>query len=78
MPAGLIDGAALAAATLERIAEEVREGVERGLRPPCIATVLVGGDPSSHTYVRMKVRRAQSVGLATRRADLPDTEAVGR
>ena len=58
MPADLIDGAAMAADTLDRIAGEVHAGVEAGLRPPCIATVLVGGDPASHTYVRMKVRRA--------------------
>jgi methylenetetrahydrofolate dehydrogenase (NADP+)/methenyltetrahydrofolate cyclohydrolase len=78
MPARLIDGTALAATTLERIAEEVRAGVEVGLRPPCIATVLVGGDPASHTYVRMKVRRAQAAGLATRRVDLPSTTTTER
>jgi methylenetetrahydrofolate dehydrogenase (NADP+)/methenyltetrahydrofolate cyclohydrolase len=78
MPARLIDGSALAATTLERIAEEVRAGVSTGLRPPCIATVLVGGDPASHTYVRMKVRRAQAAGLATRRVDLPSTTTTER
>ena len=78
MPARLIDGSALAASTLDRIAEEVRAGVEVGLRPPCIATVLVGGDPASHTYVRMKVRRAQAAGLATRRVDLPATTTTER
>ncbi|MGN6446543.1 bifunctional 5,10-methylenetetrahydrofolate dehydrogenase/5,10-methenyltetrahydrofolate cyclohydrolase [Amnibacterium sp.] len=78
MPARLIDGAALAAATLDRIADEVRAGVDAGLRPPCIATVLVGGDPASHTYVRMKVRRAQHAGLATRRVDLPATTTTER
>ena len=78
MTARLIDGSALAASTLERIAEEVRVGVDAGLRPPCIATVLVGGDPASHTYVRMKVRRAQAAGLATRRVDLPSTTTTER
>jgi methylenetetrahydrofolate dehydrogenase (NADP+) / methenyltetrahydrofolate cyclohydrolase len=78
VPARLIDGAALAADTLDRIAAEVRSGVEAGLRPPCIATVLVGGDPASHTYVRMKVRRAQAAGLATRRVDLPATTTTDR
>ena len=65
MPADLIDGAAMAAATLDRIAGEVHAGVEAGLRPPCIATVLVGGDPASHTYVRMKVRRAERAGRSS-------------
>ncbi len=76
--AELIDGAAMAAGTLERIAQEVQAGVEAGLRPPCIATVLVGGDPASHTYVRMKVRRAEKAGLATRRVDLPASTTTER
>ncbi|MFD1721345.1 bifunctional 5,10-methylenetetrahydrofolate dehydrogenase/5,10-methenyltetrahydrofolate cyclohydrolase [Amnibacterium endophyticum] len=78
MAAGLIDGAALAAETLERIAATVHAAVEAGARPPCIATVLVGGDPASHTYVRMKVRRAERAGLATRRIDLPASTTTER
>ena len=76
--AELIDGAAMAAETLERIAGEVQAGVAAGVRPPCIATVLVGGDPASHTYVRMKVRRAEKAGLATRRIDLPASTTTER
>lgn len=71
MPADLMDGAALAESTLARIATEVAEGVAAGRRPPVIVTVLVGEDPSSQTYVRMKVRRAQRVGMEPRRIDLP-------
>jgi methylenetetrahydrofolate dehydrogenase (NADP+)/methenyltetrahydrofolate cyclohydrolase len=71
MTAALMDGAALAEQTLERIAAGVAEGTAAGARPPCIATVLVGDDPSSHTYVRMKVRRAERVGIEARRIDLP-------
>ena len=33
---------------------------------PCLATVLVGEDPASVTYVRMKQRRAASAGITTR------------
>lgn len=78
MTARLIDGTASAAAILDRITAEVADGVAAGLRPPCIATVLVGGDPASHTYVRMKVRRAETAGLATRRIDLPATTTTER
>ena len=78
MAAELIDGAALAAETLDRIAAEVQRGVEAGKRPPCIATVLVGGDPASHTYVRTKVRRAEHAGLSTRRVDLPVSTTTER
>lgn len=71
MPADLIDGAALAEQTLTGVAAQVAEGVAAGRRPPVIATVLVGDDPPSHTYVRMKVRRAERVGIEPRRIDLP-------
>lgn len=71
MTAGLIDGAALADRTLERIAQEVAAGVASGARPPAIATVLVGDDPASHTYVRMKVRRAERAGMTARFVHLP-------
>ena len=33
---------------------------------PCLATVIVGEDPASVTYVRMKQRRAASAGIITR------------
>lgn len=71
MPAGLIDGKALAARTLDAVAERVAHLTAEGHRPPCIATVLVGDDPASHAYVRMKVDRARSVGIEARRRDLP-------
>lgn len=71
MTARLIDGAALAERTLQRIATDVADGVAAGLRAPVIATVLVGDDPASHTYVRMKVRRAERVGMSARFMPLP-------
>ncbi len=71
MPADLIDGRALAARTLEGVAERVARLQADGHRAPCIATVLVGDDPASHSYVRMKVNRAVSVGMEPRRLDLP-------
>jgi methylenetetrahydrofolate dehydrogenase (NADP+)/methenyltetrahydrofolate cyclohydrolase len=32
-------------------------------RPPCLAAVLVGDDPASVTYVKMKQRRSQAAGI---------------
>jgi len=69
--AELIDGRALAARTLESVAERVGRITAAGHRPPCIATVLVGDDPASHAYVRMKVNRARSVGIEPQRQDVP-------
>ena len=52
--AQLMDGAASPARSLQR-ADCVRRHLpnERGGRP-CLAAVLVGSDPSSATYVKMK------------------------
>jgi methylenetetrahydrofolate dehydrogenase (NADP+) / methenyltetrahydrofolate cyclohydrolase len=71
MPAELMDGTALAAAVLARVAAGVAERTAAGFRPPSIATVLVGDDPSSQTYVRMKINRARKVGIVPSRVDLP-------
>lgn len=34
-----------------------------------LATVLVGDDPASHTYVRMKASRCAKVGMRSRRIE---------
>jgi methylenetetrahydrofolate dehydrogenase (NADP+)/methenyltetrahydrofolate cyclohydrolase len=40
---------------------------------PCLATVLVGSDPASVTYVRMKQNRSAKAGIASRHVELPAT-----
>jgi methylenetetrahydrofolate dehydrogenase (NADP+) / methenyltetrahydrofolate cyclohydrolase len=39
-------------------------------RAPCLATVLVGADPASVTYVRMKHNRCRAAGVDTRDVQL--------
>ena len=58
MAARLIDGKALAERIRGEIAEEVRELGEIGL-----ATVLVGDDPASDIYIRLKHKAAAEVGI---------------
>lgn len=38
---------------------------------PCLATVLVGDDPASATYVRMKQNRSRKAGISSRSVSLP-------
>ncbi|MGG7104641.1 bifunctional 5,10-methylenetetrahydrofolate dehydrogenase/5,10-methenyltetrahydrofolate cyclohydrolase [Rhodococcus sp. 24CO] len=76
MTAQLLDGVGLAAQTLSRVSEGVSEFTVSAGRRPCLATVLVGDDPSSHVYVRMKVNRSQKVGIESRRIDLPETTST--
>ncbi len=59
MSATVIDGKAVAAAVRERVAAEVAELPE----PPGLATVLVGDDPASAVYVRMKREDSAEVGI---------------
>src|ERR1700677_3306135 len=41
--------------------------------PPILATILVGDDPASATYVRMKGNACRRVGMESLRLDLPET-----
>jgi len=63
MTAKIIDGKAIAA----EIREEIKQGVEKlvssGGPRPGLATVLVGEDPASHTYVRMKQKACKELGI---------------
>ena len=75
MTAEKLDGKALAAQIKAELTERVRELTERGVRPG-LATVLVGDDPASQSYVRMKHRDCEQVGIKSVRVDLPaDTSA---
>ncbi|MEU1517511.1 bifunctional 5,10-methylenetetrahydrofolate dehydrogenase/5,10-methenyltetrahydrofolate cyclohydrolase [Streptomyces sp. NPDC005811] len=70
MTAQILDGRAASVALLERVRQEVSAFVEEHDRVPVLATVLVGDDPASHTYVRMKANRSAKVGMRSRRIEL--------
>ena len=59
----IIDGKKLAETIKLEIAEEVKNIVKEGKRPPHLAAVLVGEDPASQVYVRNKVRSCEQVGF---------------
>jgi methylenetetrahydrofolate dehydrogenase (NADP+) / methenyltetrahydrofolate cyclohydrolase len=68
----MIDGTAVATAMLGDAARRAG-GVTASLgRKPCPATVLVGDDPASRTYVKMKANRCHSIGIDSRRHHLAD------
>ena len=71
MDSNQIPSVAIAAEIQGEIAEEIRGRVAAGLRPPGLATVLVGGDSASQIYVRNKRRACDAVGIASLDYDLP-------
>jgi methylenetetrahydrofolate dehydrogenase (NADP+)/methenyltetrahydrofolate cyclohydrolase len=65
-----MDGRAVAADLLSATAARATRFESDQGRRPCLAAVLVGDDPASDTYVRMKVSRCAEVGIDSRRIDL--------
>jgi methylenetetrahydrofolate dehydrogenase (NADP+)/methenyltetrahydrofolate cyclohydrolase len=69
--AAIIDGKAVAAAVRAEVRAEVDE-LQRAFRvSPGLATVLVGGDPASATYVRNKRKASADAGIASFPHELP-------
>ncbi|WP_405836027.1 bifunctional 5,10-methylene-tetrahydrofolate dehydrogenase/5,10-methylene-tetrahydrofolate cyclohydrolase [Streptomyces platensis] len=69
--ARLMDGSALARGLVEQAARRAADLTERTGTAPCLATVLVGDDPASVTYVRMKRNRCAKAGILSRHVALP-------
>jgi methylenetetrahydrofolate dehydrogenase (NADP+)/methenyltetrahydrofolate cyclohydrolase len=66
-----MDGSSLAARVLAEAGERAAEITDRTGARPCLATVLVGDDPASATYVRMKQARCREAGIDSRHVALP-------
>ena len=76
MTAGILDGKATAATIKTELKQRVGRLRDVGVIPG-LATVLVGDDPASQNYVRMKHRDCEQVGIASIRVELPaDATAV--
>lgn len=60
-----IDGKVIAQSVKDRVKKAVEELKSQGINP-CLATVLVGDNPASATYVRNKHNACQEVGIATK------------
>jgi len=60
-----IDGKLIAQSVKDRVKRATEELKSQGINP-CLATVLVGDDPASATYVRNKHRACEEVGIITK------------
>jgi methylenetetrahydrofolate dehydrogenase (NADP+)/methenyltetrahydrofolate cyclohydrolase len=74
MSAIVLDGKSFAKQMEAGLAERVEKlkTASQG-RVPILATLLVGNDPASGTYVRMKGNACRRVGMDSLRVDLPET-----
>jgi len=63
MAAKLIDGRAIADSIHQAVKEQVNSRVSQGLPVPGLATVIVGDDPASKVYIRMKQKACQNAGF---------------
>ncbi len=71
-PATVLDGKALAKQIEQDLRARVDTIKDKTGRTPSLATILVGDDPASATYVRMKGNACKRVGMDSIRVEMPN------
>ena len=69
----IIDGKAYASLVEAELRERVAAVVAKTGVQPVLATILVGENPASVTYVRMKGNACRRVGMDSRKIELPES-----
>jgi methylenetetrahydrofolate dehydrogenase (NADP+)/methenyltetrahydrofolate cyclohydrolase len=72
MPATILDGRKISAEIREELKEEAKHLRERGIVPG-LTGILVGEDPGSVTYVGLKSKACEEIGIKEMMCRLPDT-----
>lgn len=73
MSALVLDGKAVAGKSEAELSARVAALNEaRGGAVPILATILVGDDPASATYVKMKANACERIGMGSLRIELPE------
>ena len=75
MKATILNGKSLAIKTEEHIKEEVNKLKTHNIVPQ-LATILVGHDPASETYVKMKQNTCNRVGMKSMAIELPESTST--
>ena len=75
MKAKVLDGKELSKKTEVYIEKEVRDLISKGIKPT-LATILVGSDPASETYVKMKRNTCKRVGMDSIAIELPENTST--
>lgn len=69
----LIDGKSLAKKVQDTVAQEVSTLKQEKNIVPGLAVILIGDDPASHAYVKMKAKACENVGFYSITHNMPDT-----
>ncbi|HUI94037.1 MAG TPA: bifunctional methylenetetrahydrofolate dehydrogenase/methenyltetrahydrofolate cyclohydrolase FolD [Chitinivibrionales bacterium] len=72
MPPLILDGASLAKSIEESLRPRVEAVAKKTGAVPILATILVGADPASATYVKMKGNACSRVGMQSKKVELPE------
>jgi methylenetetrahydrofolate dehydrogenase (NADP+) / methenyltetrahydrofolate cyclohydrolase len=73
MTAKIIDGLAIAKALQQKIAEQVKQRISKGLRAPGLAVIIVGNDSASKIYVDKKRKMCQKLNMISQDYNLLET-----
>ncbi len=71
MTAQIIDGKNIAEKLRHEISLQVKKRIDKGLRAPGLAVILVGDDPASQVYVGHKRKACTAAGIKSVSYDLP-------
>lgn len=65
MPAALLDGKLVASTMRHSLQQQIKQIVQTGRRPPCLAVILIGSDPASIIYIENKRKACTDLGIAS-------------
>ncbi len=68
----ILDGKALSDKIKQTLKEEISIIQKKTNKIPKLATILVGNNPSSHTYVNMKAKACLNIGMGSEKIELPE------
>ena len=72
----ILDGKSLSQSTEQELAERVELIKKKIKKVPVLATILVGEDPASATYVRMKGNACERIGMDSLKVELPSNTST--
>lgn len=73
MSATILDGKLVSQKIKSQIQNSIETRIKQGYMAPTLATILVGDDPASHTYVNMKIKACEAVGMKSKKIHLPES-----